>query len=65
MLDANFKGHIRDFALARLIDHDKLPKINLIASTLGYLAPKLPQTKKTTTKSNVYDFGNCMQKVCL
>jgi hypothetical protein len=49
----------------RLIDHEKLPKITLITSTLGYLAPKLPQTKKTTTKSNVYNFGNYMWKVCL
>jgi hypothetical protein len=65
MLDANSKAHLRDFALARLIDHDKLPKITLITSTLGYLAPKLWQTKKTTTKSNVYNFGNYMWKMCL
>ncbi len=65
MFDANFKAHLTNFALARLIDHDKLPKITLITSTLGYLAFKLPQTMKTTTKSNVYNFGNYMWKVCL
>ncbi|KAG0588516.1 hypothetical protein KC19_2G249100 [Ceratodon purpureus] len=57
MLDADFKAHLGDFGLARLMDHNKLEKTTLAAGTLGYMAPEMPYTGKATKESDVYSFG--------
>ena len=48
MLDGEFNAHLGDFGLARLIDHDSMPKSTIVAGTVGYLAPELPHTRKAT-----------------
>jgi hypothetical protein len=57
MLDGGFNAHLGDFGLARLIDHDSMPKSTTVAGTLGYLAPELPHTRKATKQSDVYSYG--------
>ena len=57
MLDGEFNAHLGDFGLARLIDHDSMPKSTTVAGTLGYLAPELPHTRKATKQSDVYSYG--------
>ncbi|KAG0625346.1 hypothetical protein M758_2G047300 [Ceratodon purpureus] len=57
LLDANFRAHLGDFGLARLMDHEKLDMTTLAAGTLGYMAPELPYTGKATKESDVYSFG--------
>lgn len=57
MLDSEFNAHLGDFGLARLIDHDSLPRSTTVAGTIGYLAPELPHTRKATKQSDVYSYG--------
>jgi serine/threonine protein kinase len=57
LLDADFKAHLGDFGLARLMDHHKLEKTTLAAGTLGYMAPEMPYTGRATKESDVYSFG--------
>jgi interleukin-1 receptor-associated kinase 1 len=57
LLDGVFNARLADFGLARLIDHDSMPRSTALAGTLGYLAPELPRTMKATKKSDVYSFG--------
>jgi len=57
LLDVDFKAHLGDFGLARLMDHHKLNKTTLAAGTLGYIAPELPYTGRATKESDVYSFG--------
>jgi len=57
LLDVEFKAHLGDFGLARLMDHHKLDKTTLAAGTLGYMAPEMPYTGKATKESDVYSFG--------
>jgi len=57
LLDADFKAHLGDFGLARLMDHHKVDKTTLAAGTFGYMAPEMPYTGKATKESDVYSFG--------
>lgn len=57
MLDGDFNAHLGDFGLARLFDHDSMPKRTAVAGTIGYLAPELPYTRKATKQSDVYSYG--------
>ncbi|KAG0623819.1 hypothetical protein M758_3G204700 [Ceratodon purpureus] len=57
MLDADFKAHLGDFGLARLMDHNKLDKTTMAAGTIGYMAPEVSYTGKATKESDVYSFG--------
>jgi len=63
LLDAEFKAHLGDFGLARLMDHHKLDKTTLAAGTLGYMAPEMPYTGKATKESDVYSFGILLLEV--
>lgn len=57
LLDADFNARLADFGLARLIDHEKEEKTTMMAGTLGYMAPEMPQTGKATKETDVYSFG--------
>jgi serine/threonine protein kinase len=57
MLDTDFKAHLGDFGLARLMDHEKHDRTTMAAGTLGYMAPEMPYTGKATKESDVYSFG--------
>ncbi|GMN24071.1 hypothetical protein TIFTF001_000399 [Ficus carica] len=63
LLDADLKGRLGDFGLARLCDHGTNPQTTQVAGTVGYLAPELSRTGKATTSSDVFAFGVFMLEV--
>ncbi|XP_041997134.1 L-type lectin-domain containing receptor kinase S.4-like [Salvia splendens] len=52
-----------DFGLAKLYDHGSNSGTTRVVGTLGYLAPELPRTGRSTTGSDVYAFGALMLEV--
>lgn len=63
LLDADLKGKLGDFGLARLYDHDSIPQTTHLVGTVGYLAPELVRTAQATTNTDVYAFGAFMLEV--
>ncbi|KAJ3706456.1 hypothetical protein LUZ61_010161 [Rhynchospora tenuis] len=57
LLDGNFKAHLADFGLARLIlPYDTHVTTDLVG-TLGYIPPEYGQSSVATYKGDVYSFG--------
>ncbi|XP_022725979.1 phytosulfokine receptor 1-like [Durio zibethinus] len=57
LLDENFKAHLADFGLARLIlPYDTHVTTDLVG-TLGYIPPEYGQASIATYKGDVYSFG--------
>jgi Leucine-rich repeat (LRR) protein len=57
LLDGNFKAHLADFGLARLISpYDTHVSTDLVG-TLGYIPPEYGQSSVATYKGDVYSFG--------
>ncbi|KAK4774621.1 hypothetical protein SAY86_009556 [Trapa natans] len=57
LLDKDFKAHLADFGLARLIcAHDTHVSTDLVG-TLGYIPPEYGQASVATYKGDVYSFG--------
>ncbi|XP_023517407.1 phytosulfokine receptor 1 [Cucurbita pepo subsp. pepo] len=57
LLDKNFKAHLADFGLARLIlPYDSHVTTDLVG-TLGYIPPEYGQSSVATYKGDVYSFG--------
>ncbi|CAK7326922.1 unnamed protein product [Dovyalis caffra] len=57
LLDENFKAHLADFGLARLIlPYDTHVTTDLVG-TLGYIPPEYGQAAVATYKGDVYSFG--------
>ncbi|XP_058098051.1 phytosulfokine receptor 1 [Magnolia sinica] len=57
LLDENFKAHLADFGLARLIlPYDTHVTTDLVG-TLGYIPPEYSQASVATFKGDVYSFG--------
>ncbi|KAG6433801.1 hypothetical protein SASPL_105418 [Salvia splendens] len=63
LLDAEMNCRLGDFGLAKLYDHGSNPGTTRVVGTLGYLAPELPRTGRSTTGSDVYAFGALMLEV--
>lgn len=57
MLDANFEAKLGDFGLARVVDHDVIPRSTTAAGTIGYVAPEITKTRFPTAESDVFSFG--------
>ncbi|KAL7227603.1 hypothetical protein ACSBR1_022466 [Camellia fascicularis] len=57
LLDSNFNAKLRDFGLARLVDHGKELQTTVLAGTMGYIAPECLVTGKSSKESDVYSFG--------
>ncbi|XP_058179609.1 L-type lectin-domain containing receptor kinase SIT2-like [Rhododendron vialii] len=57
LLDADLNGRLGDFGLARLYDHGANLKTTNVVGTIGYLAPELSTTGKSTTSTDVFAFG--------
>ncbi|XP_048546618.1 MDIS1-interacting receptor like kinase 2-like [Triticum urartu] len=55
LLDLEFKAHISDFGLAKVLDVDA-SNCTSLAGTKGYLAPELAYTTRVTEKCDVYSF---------
>ncbi|XVF85628.1 hypothetical protein PTKIN_Ptkin17bG0131600 [Pterospermum kingtungense] len=57
LLDENFRAHLADFGLARLIlPYDTHVTTDLVG-TLGYIPPEYGQASVATYKGDVYSFG--------
>lgn len=63
LLDSELNGRLGDFGLARLHEHGSDLTTTRVVGTLGYLAPELPRTGKSTTSSDVYAFGALLLEV--
>jgi serine/threonine protein kinase len=65
LLDSELNGRLGDFGLARLYDHGSNPSTTRVVGTLGYIAPELTRTAKSTTSSDVFAFGALLlEAVC-
>ncbi|XP_058772341.1 L-type lectin-domain containing receptor kinase S.4-like [Vicia villosa] len=63
LLDFELNGRLGDFGLARLYEHDANPGTTKVVGTLGYLAPELPRTGKSSTSCDVFAFGAFLLEV--
>ncbi|XP_002520523.2 L-type lectin-domain containing receptor kinase IV.2 [Ricinus communis] len=63
MLDAELKGRLGDFGLAKFYDHGSLPQTTRVVGTIGYLAPEISRTGRFTTSSDVFAFGTLILEV--
>ncbi|KDP29473.1 hypothetical protein JCGZ_19302 [Jatropha curcas] len=57
LLDENFKAHLADFGLARLILPSDTHVTTDLVGTLGYIPPEYGQASVATYKGDVYSFG--------
>ncbi|KAJ6895514.1 L-type lectin-domain containing receptor kinase SIT2-like [Populus alba x Populus x berolinensis] len=63
LLDADLNGRLGDFGLAKFHDHGSTPQTTKVVGTVGYLAPEITRTGKSTTCSDVFSFGTFMLEV--
>ncbi|KAJ6345187.1 hypothetical protein OIU78_007958 [Salix suchowensis] len=63
LLDANLNGRLGDFGLAKFHDHGSTPHTTNVVGTIGYLAPEIARTGKSSTCSDVFSFGTFMLEV--
>ncbi|XP_062155762.1 L-type lectin-domain containing receptor kinase S.4-like [Alnus glutinosa] len=63
LLDSELNGRLGDFGLAKLCNHGSNPSTTRVVGTLGYLAPELTRTGKSTTSSDVFAFGALLLEV--
>ncbi|XP_050384455.1 probably inactive leucine-rich repeat receptor-like protein kinase IMK2 [Argentina anserina] len=57
LLDEQTNAHIADYGLSRLMTPAANTNVIATAGTLGYNAPELSKTKKSTEKTDVYSLG--------
>ncbi|KAJ6807348.1 L-type lectin-domain containing receptor kinase IV.2-like [Iris pallida] len=63
LLDHEMNGRLGDFGLARLYDHGNDPQTTHIVGTMGYIAPELAKTGRSTTATDVFAFGEFLLEV--
>ncbi|KAH0975447.1 hypothetical protein GBA52_017346 [Prunus armeniaca] len=63
LLDAEMRGRLGDFGLAKLYQHGEVPNTTRVVGTLGYLAPELANLASPTAASDVYSFGVVLLEV--
>ncbi|KAK8961354.1 L-type lectin-domain containing receptor kinase IV.1 [Platanthera guangdongensis] len=63
LLDAHFEGKLGDFGLAKLYERGTNLHTTKVVGTLGYLAPELSRTGKSTPCSDVFGFGAFLLEV--
>ncbi|KAL9326552.1 hypothetical protein ACSQ67_007197 [Phaseolus vulgaris] len=63
LLDADMRGRLGDFGLAKLYTHGEVPNTTRVVGTLGYLAPELATVAAPTSASDVYSFGVVLLEV--
>ncbi|KAF8673252.1 hypothetical protein HU200_048805 [Digitaria exilis] len=57
LLDIHMNGRLGDFGLARLYDHGTNAQTTHVVGTMGYLAPELLRTGKSSPLTDVFAFG--------
>ncbi|KAG6536739.1 L-type lectin-domain containing receptor kinase SIT2-like [Zingiber officinale] len=63
LLDEEFNARLGDFGLARLYDHGADLTSTNVVGTMGYLAPELARTGKSSTATDVFAFGTFVLEV--
>ncbi|KAB1217835.1 L-type lectin-domain containing receptor kinase S.4 [Morella rubra] len=63
LLDSEFNARLSDFGLAKLYERGSNPRTTKVVGTLGYVAPELTRTGKSTTSSDVFAFGALLLEV--
>ncbi|KAK9278523.1 hypothetical protein L1049_028091 [Liquidambar formosana] len=63
LLDADMRGRLGDFGLAKLYQHGEAPNTTRVVGTLGYLAPEVATVAAPTAASDVYSFGVVVMEV--
>ncbi|XP_058763054.1 L-type lectin-domain containing receptor kinase S.1-like [Vicia villosa] len=63
LLDADMRGRLGDFGLAKLYQHGQVPNTTRVVGTLGYLAPEVATDATPTSASDVYSFGVVLLEV--
>ncbi|BAH93770.1 Os07g0133000, partial [Oryza sativa Japonica Group] len=63
LLDSDMNGRLGDFGLAKLYDHGVNPQTTHVVGTMGYLAPELARTGKTSPLTDVFAFGAFLLEV--
>ncbi|KAG4932636.1 L-type lectin-domain containing receptor kinase S.1 [Glycine soja] len=63
LLDADMRGRLGDFGLAKLYTHGEVPNTTRVVGTLGYLAPELATVAAPTSATDVYSFGVVLLEV--
>ncbi|XP_057415735.1 L-type lectin-domain containing receptor kinase S.1 [Lotus japonicus] len=63
LLDADMRGRLGDFGLAKLYQHGEVPNTTRVVGTLGYLAPEIANVAAPTSASDVYSFGVVLLEV--
>ncbi|KAM1080703.1 hypothetical protein ACFX2B_015118 [Malus domestica] len=63
LLDAEMRGRLGDFGLAKLYQHGEVPHTTRVVGTFGYLAPELATVAAPTAASDVYSFGVVLLEV--
>ncbi|KAL2475358.1 L-type lectin-domain containing receptor kinase VII.1 [Abeliophyllum distichum] len=57
LLDEEMNARLGDFGLARMHDHDKVAGTTRVVGTVGYLAPEMMKSGRTSTKTDVFAYG--------
>lgn len=63
LLDAEMRGRVGDFGLAKLYQHGEVPNTTRVVGTLGYLAPEIASVAAPTSASDVYSYGVVLLEV--
>ncbi|KAI5576191.1 hypothetical protein BDE02_09G028100 [Populus trichocarpa] len=65
LLDADLNGRLGDFGLAKFHDHGSTPQTTKVVGTVGYLAPEITRTGKSTTCSDPVESERPPEEVVL
>ncbi|WOK97831.1 hypothetical protein Cni_G06539 [Canna indica] len=57
LLDNDYKAHLSDFGLARLLGNSETHATTGVAGTFGYVAPEYAMTCRVSDKADVYSYG--------
>ncbi|ESQ40058.1 hypothetical protein EUTSA_v10012840mg [Eutrema salsugineum] len=57
LIDDNMNPRLGDFGLARLYERGSLSHTTVVVGTIGYMAPELTRSGKSSTASDVFAFG--------
>ncbi|TVU06606.1 hypothetical protein EJB05_49830, partial [Eragrostis curvula] len=63
LLDTEMNGRLGDFGLSKLYDHGTNVQTTRVVGTMGYLAPELLRTGKSSPLTDVFAFGTFLLEV--
>lgn len=63
LIDADMRGRLGDFGLARLYDHGENSHTTNIVGTIGYIAPELARSGRASASSDVFAYGVLLLEV--